>query len=297
VDLRRLGVVTVVAASVAVGLAACGSSGGSSSGTTAASGGSTCGDLSVAPVTGFKPVKADTFTVVTSLPGPGFWVGSSTDPNAIRAGYEYCLAKALQQAFGLKSLTVRNESFDAIVAGTVTDFDLALSQSSITDDRKKVVDFTDPYFESQQGVLVKGDSDIKISTLDEAKKVQWGVQTGTTAIDMLNDLVKPDKKPQVYQNLADAYAALDAGQVDAVLIDTAINLGQAAASKGKEKVISQFAQPDGPDSYGGILPKGSANVALVNTALKELKDGGILAALAKSQLTVDPGNIPTITLG
>ena len=90
--------------------------------------------------------------------------------------------------------------------------------------------------------------------------------------------------------------ALDVGQVDAVLIDTAINLGQAAASKGKEKVISQFAQPDGPDSYGGTSPKGSANLALVNTAGQGAKDGGILAALAKSQLTVDPGNIPTITL-
>ena len=145
-------------------------------------------------------------------------------------------------------------------------------------------------------MLVKGDSDVKVSTVEEAKKIQWGVQTGTTAIDMLNNLIKPDKQPQVYQNLADAYAALDAGQVDAVLIDTAINLGQAAPSKGKEKVISQFAQPDGPDSYGGILPKGSTNVAPINTALKELKDGGILAALAKSQLTADPGNIPTITL-
>ena len=65
----------------------------------------------------------------------------------------------------------------------------------------------------------------------------------------------------MYQQLADAYAALDAGQVDAVLIDTAINLGQAAASNGKEKVIAQFAQPAGPDIYGGILPKGSTNVA------------------------------------
>ena len=62
-------------------------------------------------------------------------------------------------------------------------------------------------------------------------------------------------------------------------------------------MISQFAQPGGPDSYGGILPKGSANVAAINTVLKELKDGGKLAALAKSQLTADPGNIPTITLG
>jgi polar amino acid transport system substrate-binding protein len=299
VRLRKL-ISALLGAALVVGLAACGGDNkGTSAGggaTTTGAGGGACGDLTVAAVSGFKPVKADTFTVVTSLPGPGFWVGSSTDPNEIKAGYEYCIAKAMQQALGMKNLTVRNESFDAIVAGTVTDYDLALSQSSITDDRKKVVDFTDVYFESQQGVLVKGDSTLTLTTVDDAKKLKWGVQTGTTAIDMLNNLIKPSTDPQVYQNLADAYAALDAGQVDAVLIDTAINLGQAAASNGKEKVIAQFAQPDGPDQYGGILPKGSANTQAVNTVLKELKDGGVLSALAKSQLTVDPGTIPTIKL-
>jgi polar amino acid transport system substrate-binding protein len=298
----KLGVI-VLAATAAVSLSSCGSDNNGSSATSAASGGTTaasggtCPDLSVAAVSGFTPIKADTLTIVTSLPAPGFWVGSSTDPNAIKSGYEYCLATAMQQAFGLENLTVRNESFDAIVAGTVTDFDLALSEVSITDERKQVVDFTDPYFESQQGVLVKADSNVKISTVEEAKKVQWGVQTGTTALDLLNNEVKPDNEPRVYQNLADAYAALDAGQVDAVLIDTAINLGQAAASNGTEKVISQFAQPSGPDEYGGLLPKGSTNVTAVNTVLKELKDSGKLATLAESQLTVDPGNIPTITLG
>jgi polar amino acid transport system substrate-binding protein len=275
-----------------VGLVACGDDDDSST----SAKGDTCGDLKVSSVSGFKPVTSDTFTVVTSLPGPGFWVGSSTDPNKIKAGYEYCIAKAMQEAFGLKKLTVRNESFDAIVAGTVTDYDLALSQASITDDRKKVVDFTAPYFESQQGVLVKGDSDLKIDDVADAKKVKWGVQTGTTAIDMLKDLIKPDSDPQVYQNLADAYAALDAGQIDAVLIDTAINLGQAAQSKGQEKVIAQFAQPDGPDEYGGILPKGSENTQAVDKALKELQDGGIIESLAKSQLTKDPGDIKTINL-
>src|SRR5204863_401032 len=103
---------------------------------------------------------------------------------------EYCIAKGLQEALGMKNLTVRNESFDAIVAGTVTDYDLALSQASITDDRKKVVDFTAPYFESQQGVLVKGDSNLKIESVSDAKDVKWGVQTGTTAIDMLKNLIK-----------------------------------------------------------------------------------------------------------
>jgi polar amino acid transport system substrate-binding protein len=291
----------LLGATLVVGLTACGgdnkgTSAGGGATTTSAGAAGTCGNLAVAKVDGFKPVKSDTLTVVTSLPGPGFWVGSSTDPNEIKAGYEYCMAKAVQEAFGLKNLTVRNESFDAIVAGTVTDYDLALSQSSITDDRKKVVDFTDAYFESQQGVLVKGDSTLKVSTVDDAKKLKWGVQTGTTANDMLKDLIKPSSEPLVYQQLADAYAALDAGQVDAVLIDTAINLGQAASSSGKEKVIAQFAQPSGPDEYGGILPKGSTNTQAINTVLKELKDGGVLTALANSQLTADPGNLPTIQL-
>jgi ABC-type amino acid transport substrate-binding protein len=62
-------------------------------------------------------------------------------------------------------------------------------------------------------------------------------------------------------------------------------------------VISQFAQPGGPDQYGGIVPKGSTNLTALNAALKEMKDTGVLSGLAKSQLTADPGNIPTIQLG
>ncbi len=293
---RQLGAL-VLAGGLLAALAACGSSSNSSSGATttptSSSSTGTCGDLSLPAVSGFKPIHADTLTVVTSLPGPGFWVGSATDPNKIKAGYEYCMAKAMQGAFGLKNLTVRNESFDAIVAGTVTDYDIALTQSSITDARKKVVDFTDAYFSSQQGVLVKSESKLSITNVDEAKKVKWGVQTGTTAIDLLN-MIGPASRPQVYQSLADAYAALEAGQIDAVLIDTAINLGEAAQSNGKFEVVSQFAQPSGPDQYGGILPKGSANTAAFNSVLKEMKDGGLLSALAKSQLTADPGTIPTI---
>jgi polar amino acid transport system substrate-binding protein len=282
----------LAAAAVAGGLilAACGSSSKSSSGS---SGSDTCGNITVDKVSGFKPVHSDTLTVVTSLPGPGFWEGSDTDPNQIRAGYEYCMAKAMQQALGVKTLKVRNESFDAIVAGSVTDYDIALTQSSITDDRKKVVDFTDEYFESQQGVLIKTGSNVAVANLDDAKKIQWGVQTGTTAIDLLQK-IGTSKEPKVFQSLADAYAALDAGQVDAILIDTAINLGEAARSKGKFQVISQFAQEGGPDQYGGIVPKGSTNLTAFNSVLKEMKDNGVLSALAKSQLTADPGTIPTI---
>ena len=55
-----------------------------------------------------------------------------------------------------------------------------------------------------------------------------------------------------------------------VLVDTAIVLGQAARSGGRLTVVSQFAQPGGPDQYGAIIPKGSKNSGAINAVLKQL---------------------------
>jgi polar amino acid transport system substrate-binding protein len=282
---------------VAAGLAACSSSSKpASSSTTPTSAATTalaaaCGSTpKPAAAADFKPVKADTLSVVTSLPGPGFWEGSDSDPTKLKSGYEYDIAKCMQSMFGLKNFSVRNVSFDAIVAGTVTNYDLALSQVSITSDRAKVVSFSVPYFESQQGILMKAGK--SISTLAEAKKLNWGVQTATTAIDLLKSIGV--NNPHTYTDLTSAYTALEAGQVDAVLIDTAINLGEAARSNGKFHVVAQFNQPGGPDHYGAILPKGSANVAAVNAVFNAMDASGQLKALATKDLTADPGTIPVI---
>ena len=291
--MRRFAVIGLLIA-VTAGLSACGSSSKSSgSGTTqtTVAATSTCGNTPTpSAAAGFKPVKAGTLSVVTSLPGPGFWEGSDTDPTKLRSGYEYDIAKCLQSMFGLTKMDVRNVSFDAIVAGTVTNYDLSLSQVSITPDRAKVVAFSTPYFESQQGILMK--SDKSVSTLADAKKLNWGVQTATTAVTLLKSIGV--NNPHSYVSLTDAYTALEAGQVDAVLIDTAINLGEAARSHGKFHVVAEFNQPGGADHYGAILPKGSANVAPVNAVLDAMNQSGQLKALATTDLTADPGTIPVI---
>jgi polar amino acid transport system substrate-binding protein len=287
-----------MALALAAGVSACSSSSKSATNsTTPTSTGSTlaaeCGNTpKPAAAADFKPVKAGTLSVVTSLPGPGFWEGSDSDPTKLTSGYEYDIAKCMQSMFGLSKFSVRNVSFDAIVAGSVTNYDLALSQVSITAKRAKVVSFSQPYFESQQGVLMR--SDQGISTLAEAKATKWGVQTATTAIDLLKSIGVND--PHTYTDLANAYTALEAKQVDAVLIDTAINLGEAARSNGKFHVVAQFDQPGGPDQYGAILPKGSVNVAPVNAVFKALTDSGQLKALTVKDLTVDPATLKTIPI-
>jgi polar amino acid transport system substrate-binding protein len=292
--MRKL-VVIGMAVAVAVGLTACGSDEPSSSSntspTTTAGDGGPCGDTpEPAAAADFTPVKDGTLSVVTSLPGPGFWEGSDSDPTKLDSGYEYDIAKCLQEMFGLADFNVRNVSFDAIVAGSATNYDIALTQASITPERAEVVSFSAPYFESQQGILTR--SEDSITTLDEAKEANWGVQSGTTAIQLLRSIGVED--PHSYPDLSNAYTALQAGQVDAVLIDTAINLGQAARSDGTLHVTAQFEQPGGPDEYGAIFPKDSKNVAAVNAVFKAMKDSGQLSDLVTKDLTADPGTIPVI---
>ncbi len=72
-------------------------------------------------------------------------------------------------------------------------------RSSITDERKEVVDFTEPYYKSDQGILAE--TGTTVATLDDAKKLQCGVQTGTTGEYFVTDIVKPEQQPQVFQDL------------------------------------------------------------------------------------------------
>lgn len=251
-----------------------------------------CGEISVEAIDGFTPVEDGTLTIVTSLPGPGFFNGDT--PESIDSGYEYCMAEAMKEAFGLDELVVRNESFDSIVTGAVQDYDVALSQITITEERAQVVDFSEPYFESQQGILVA--SGTEITTIDEAKAAVWGVQSGTTGEILVREKLQPTEEAQGFQDLAAGFAALRAGQVEAFAMDTAIVLGEAARSDGALDVVAQFAQEGGPDQYGALFPKGSTNIEAVNTFLEQADSSGLLAQFQEINLTKDPGTIPTIEL-
>ena len=195
--------------------------------------------------------------MATNLPAPGFWNGN--DPDSINGGFEYCMAADIATSLGLDKVKVVNVSFDALVAGQTAGFDLALSQVTITDERAKVVDFSTPYFSSDQGVLVnKGTT---ISNIDEAKKAKWGVQASTTGQTYLADVIKPTSEPAVFQDTPSMFTALQAKQIDAVLLDTSIILGQSAQSNGAQVVVAQFKTGE---EYGAIYQKGSTNGAALD---------------------------------
>ena len=233
----------------------------------------------------FAPLKAGVLTVVTSLPGTGFWDGSPTDISLITGGYEFQIATAMAAKLGLK-LEVRNEKFEDIDAGKITNYDLILTQLSINDRRKSYYDFTAAYFQSDQGILVRAGT--AVGGLDAAKALRWGVQPTTTGSDYLLARVQPAAKPAEYSDLTLGFADVESGKIDAFLMDTAIVLRRAADSGGKLVVAAQFKTGE---LYGGALPKGSPNKATFDALLNALAVDGSLAKFATQSLGGNPNDI------
>jgi polar amino acid transport system substrate-binding protein len=244
-----------------------------------------------------KPVKPGVLSVVTSLPGPNFWgtTKQEVDPDAIKSGIEYDMANMIADWCGLK-MEFRNENFDAIVAGQIdpSSYDIVLSQVTITEDRAKVVDFSQGYFKSDQGLLVnKGTA---VASWDDVKKLTIGVQASTTAEFYITSGEVPGWKldnVKSFPDLASAYAALSAGTVDGILIDTPINLGQAAQSDGKEEVVAQFKTGE---EYGAIYGKDNGKKAIFDPVIQGLIDDGSINALIAKYLGGDPSTVPFIDI-
>ena len=234
------------------------------------------------------PVVAGQLTVEVNLPAPGWWNGDT--PESIKDGYEYCMAANIAHRAGLDKLKVVNVAWDALVAGQTKNFDMALSQISITEERKKVVDFSVPYFSSDIGVLAKKDTKVDSTTI---QGMQIGVQQGTTGAAFVHDVLKPTTAEKVFPDSPSMFTALQAGQIDVAMIDTAIVLGQAAVSHGTMTVVGQYKTGE---TYGALYPKGSTNANTIDTIIQALIDDGTLNGLAAKYLAgawgADPTAIP-----
>jgi len=234
-----------------------------------------------------NPAKAGQLTVEVSLPAPIWWNGDT--PEAIKDGMEYCMAAEMAWRAGYDKLEVVNVGWDALIAGQTADFDLAMSQISITDERKKIHDFSVPYFSSDIGVLVRKDAPVDEKTIKSAK---IGVQQATTGAAFVQDKLGI-ADVQVYPDQGDMFAALRAGQVDVAVTDTSIVLAEVVANPDKVDVVGQYKTGE---SYGAIYPKGNANNATIDKIMQSMIDDGTIAKLGAKYLAAawgrDPAAVP-----
>lgn len=238
-----------------------------------------------------ETVVPGALSVRAVLPAPGWWNGDS--PDTIKDGFEYCLAANMAYRAGLDRVIVVNRSFAQVIAGQAKGFDIALSEITITEERKKVLNFTEPYFNSDQGVLVKAGTHVD---KDNIKKMRLAAEQATTTLQYILDNIKPIEHPKVFASVAPMYAALAAGQVDAVLYDTPNVLARAKESNGMFKVVGRY---DMGEKWGAVLNKDSPNLAIFNKLIGDFKKDGTLERLTNRYLTptlgVDPASLPVFT--
>ena len=190
-------------------------------------------------------------------------------------GIDVEVAGAIAEKLGLE-LVVDDMDFDAaLLAAQNGQSDIVMAGVSVTDERKQVMEFSDTYTTAVQVIIVPEGSDVTVDNLGEK---MIGTQRGTTGYIYCSDDFGEDSVT-AYDNGLTAVQALNNGQVDCVVIDSAPAKEFVAANEGLVILDTEYAVED----YAIGMAKGNtALVEAVNGALAELKaDGTIDAILAK----------------
>lgn len=149
------------------------------------------------------------------------------------------------------------------------DIDAIVATMTISEERKKEVDFSDVYFDAGQSLLVKKGSAIKgLEDLKSGTKV-LAVKGSTSAINIREKA--PDTTVLEFENYAEAFTALKAGQGDALTTDDSILYGMVDQDPNFELVGGTFTK----EPYGIAVKKGNKElVDAINDALKKIKESG-----------------------
>ena len=278
--------------------AACGDSEDSnSSGDAGSSGDTTAPEESQdCSVDALDLVNEGVLTVGTDSPAFPPWFQDDEPSNG--QGFESAVAYAVadEMGFAEDEVTWTVAGFNNAIAPGDKDFDFDINQVSISDDREQAVDFSEPYYETNQALVGFDDSPAAdATTLDDLKGLKLGAQVGTTSLDFITDVIQPDAEPSVYNDNSSAKAALDAQQVDAVVFDLPTAFYVSSVEMEGTKVIGQFPAEAGQgDAFGLVFSEGNPLRDCADEALASLKDSGKLADIEQEWLSdvVDAPVIP-----
>jgi polar amino acid transport system substrate-binding protein len=250
------------AAALALTLAACGSSSDSS--------GSKASDSPSSGSTGatVKTISSGKLTVCSDVPYAPFETEDSSSPSGF-SGFDIDVIQKIADGMGLK-LAVVPTSFAPIQSGVAlnsSQCDVAASAITINDERKQKIDFSDPYFDSEQSLLVPDNSSIK--TIDDLAGKNVGVQDSTTGQTYTTEHA-PQAKVIAFPDDGKMFQALKAGSVDALLQDIGVNALHQKA--GGYKIVQTY---DTKEQYGFAIKKGNTTLLdAVNSGLEKLRADG-----------------------
>jgi glutamine transport system substrate-binding protein len=199
------------------------------------------------------------------------------------SGFDIELWAEVAKGFNRK-WRVQPMEFGALIPALQTrNIDAIVSQLFIKPERQKVIDFSDPYYQSGLVAVTAADN-TTIKTPQDLEGKIIGTETGTIAVDFIKEHIKGATVEQL-PSINNALLALEAGRTDAVVYDTPALMYYANnAGKGKVRVIHPTLE--GRD-VGIGFQKGSPLVASANATLAAMKADGRLKALREKWFGAD----------
>lgn len=207
-------------------------------------------------------------------------------------GFEAAVAYAIAEELGFAPEDVEWErtSFEAAIAPGPKNFDFNIQQYTITDERKQAVDFSTPYYSASQAIVaVEGGAADGVDSIDGLKDLTIGAMAGSTSAQTLEEVVDPTTEAQLFGSNEDVVAALNAGQIDAFVIDLPTAYLATALYIEDSFIVGELPAGGIPDEWGVVLPKDSALTERVSAALDKLREDGTLAEITDEWLGAGQG--------
>jgi polar amino acid transport system substrate-binding protein len=220
-----------------------------------------------APAADLKLVTPGQLTVGSDTSFPPF---ESMEGN-VAVGFDVDLMNAIGKEMGIPKVVFLTEGFDTLIPTLKAGgkFDVIASGMTIKADRQKEIDFSDPYYDSNQSVAMKAGSTLNDVAELSGKKI--GVQSGTTGEEYAGQNI-PNAKLVPFKTATEAFAALQAGNVDAVINDLPVTV-EIVKDKARGLVIVKEI-PTG-EQYGfGVSKDNPDLLKAINEALAKVKASG-----------------------
>jgi len=220
----------------------------------------------------------EALTVGSDIPYPPFEQGKA--PNY--TGFDVDLLNAIAQDMG-REVTYEDTSFDTIFRDLAQGkFDMVASATTITAEREQTVDFSNPYYLSEQALVVPTGSDIK--TVDDLSGLTVAVQQGTTGQAYVEDETDAGEVRQFPEG-PDAINAVKTGTSDAAVID--LPVAQDAVEKAGGVEVATSIPTD--EEYGFVFQQDDDTLREdVNASLKNVEDDGTYAEIYKKWFGQEP---------
>ena len=213
-----------------------------------------------------ETISEGTLTVCSDIPYPPFEVQEGGE----YTGFDMDLMKEIATGLDLE-LEVKDSGFEGLQSGLSLNSDqcdIVASAMTITEEREANLDFTDPYYDSKQSLLVPTGSDI--ASIDDLSGKKVGVQQGTTGKSYTEDNAPDDAEIVSFPSDGEMYPAIQAGQVDALLQDLPVNIEH--TKDGGFEIVEEYSTDE---SYGFAVKQDNTQLLdAVNEQLKALRDNG-----------------------